>query len=294
MELCPSKRYYLERGRTHRSLTERARQILRVVDRWLPHREKVVVADSSFAALELLAALPSKPHMVTRLRLDAALYVPASERRAGQPGRPRKKGQRLPTLAQVLADPATCWTPLTLPRWYSQGERTVEIVSGVAVWYHSGKPPVPIRWVLVRDPQGRFDPQAFLCTNPWAVPPAILTWFVQRWQVEVTFEEARAHLGVETQRQWSDRAIARTTPVLMGLFSLVTLIAHRLQSHRRVPIRANAWYAKRRPTFSDALALVRSRLWRHRSFSRSVQTTHVVKIPAALLEQLTEALCYAA
>lgn len=155
---------------------------------------------------------------------------------------------------------------LTLPRWYSQGERTVEIVSGVAVWYHSGKPPVPIRWVLVRDPQGRFDPQAFLCTNPWAVPPAILTWFVQRWQVEVTFEEARAHLGVETQRQWSDRAIARTTPVLMGLFSLVTLIAHRLQSHRRVPIRANAWYAKRRPTFSDALALVRSRLWRHRSF----------------------------
>ena len=96
---------------------ERVRQILQVVDWWLPHREKGVVADSSFAALELLAALPSKLHVVTRLRLDAALYGPAPERRAGQPGRPRKKGQRLPTLAQVLADLATRWTPLTLPRW---------------------------------------------------------------------------------------------------------------------------------------------------------------------------------
>ena len=292
--LCPSERYYRERGRTHRSLTERARQILRVVDRWSPHREKVVVADSSFAALELLAALPSKLHVVTRLRLDAALYVPAPERRAGQPGRPRKKGQRLPTLAQVLADPATRWTLLTLPRWYSQGERTVEIVSGTAVWYHSGKPPVPIRWVLVRDPRGCLEPQAFLCTYPRATAQAILMWFIQRWQVEVTFEEVRAHLGVETQRQWSDSAIARTTPVLMGLFSLVTLIAHRLRTLQGVPIRTNAWYVKHRPTFSDALALVRSRLWQHQSFSRSVQTTHVVKIPAVLLEQLTETLCYAA
>ena len=222
----------------------------------MPHREKLVVADNSFAALELLAALPGKLHVVNRLRLDAALYVPAPERRAGQPGRPRKKGQRLPTLAQVLADPATCWTPLTPPRWYSQGERTVEIVSGAAVWYRGGKPPVPIRRVLVRDPRSRFDPQALLCTNPWAVPPAILTWFVQRWQVEVTFGEVRAHLGVETQRQWSDRVIARTTTVLMGLFSLVTLIAHRLQRHHSVPIRANAWCAKPRPTFGDALALV--------------------------------------
>ena len=108
------------------------------------------------------------------------------------PGRfsPRKKGQRLPTLAQVLADPATRWTLLTLPRWYSQGERTVEIVSGTAVWYHSGKPPVPIRWVLVRDPRGGLEPQAFLCTHPRATAQAILMWFIQRWQVEVTFEGA--------------------------------------------------------------------------------------------------------
>jgi hypothetical protein len=122
----------------------------------------------------------------------------------------------------------------------------------------------------------------------------ILNWFVQRWQVEVTFEEVRAHLGVETQRQWSDKAIARTTPVLMGLFSLVIIIAHRFQTTHGVPVRSCAWYNKQQPTFSDALALVRSRLWQHRSFSMSGLTTDVVKIPAALLDQLTEALCYAA
>jgi len=153
---------------------------------------------------------------------------------------------------------------------------------------------VPIRWVLVHDPRGGLEPQAFLCTDPQATAQAILTGFVQRWQVEVTFEEVRAHLGVETQRQWSDRAIARTTPVLMGLFSIVTLVAHRLRTSQGVPIRTGAWYVKHRPTFSDALALVRSRLWQHRSFSMSVSTADVVKIPAALLENLTEALCYAA
>jgi hypothetical protein len=262
--------------------------------RWLPQREKVVVADSSFAALELLAARPDQLHLVTRLRLDAALYEPAPERQPGQNGRPRKKGNRLPTLAQVVLDPDTTWRAVPLPRWYRQGERRVEITRGTAVWYHSGKPPVLIRWVLGRDPQAKFKPQAFLCPNPEAAPEAIVAWFVQRWQGEVTFEEVRAHLGVETQRQGSDQAIARTTPVLMGVFSIVTLISHRLQLPKGVPVRVSAWYANHQPTFSDALALVRSRLWQHRSFSMSVETIDVVKIPAVLLEHLTEALCYAA
>lgn len=292
--LCPSERYHSERGRTHRPLIERAGQMLQVVHRWLPRREKVIVADSSFSALEFLAALPNGLHVVTRLRLDAALYEPAPERAGRQRGRPRKKGQRLPTLAQVATDPATRWTRLTLERWYSQGQRRVEITTGTAVWYHSGKSPVPIRWVLVRDPRGDFKLQAFLCTDLPATPEAILSGFVQRWQVEVTFEEVRAHLGVETQRQWSDKAIARTTPVLMGLFSLVTLMADRLQPPHGVPVRISAWYTKQQPTFSDALALVRSRLWQQRRFSMSGTETNIIKIPAALLNQLTEALCYAA
>ena len=137
----------------------------------------------------------------------------------------------------------------------------MEIISQTAVWYHTGKPPVPIRWVLVRDPQGDFTPQA-RCAPAWAAAPAqIMEWFVLRWQLEVTFHETRAHLGVETQRQWSDRAIARTTPILMGLFSWVTLAAHLLQQQHPIIHRTAAWYAKPDPTFADAISLMRRHLW---------------------------------
>lgn len=292
--LCPSQRYYAQRQRAHRPLTERARQVLRVVQRWLPERELVVTADSSFAVLELLAALPEKMALVTRLRLDAALYEPTPVRRPGQWGRPRKKGRRLPTLGQVVADPNTRWTRLTVPVWYSQPNRCLELTSDTAVWYHTGKPPVPIRWVLVRDPHGKFDPQAFLCTRLGVTATQILTWFVQRWSVEVTFKEVRTQVGVETQRQWSDLAIARTTPTLLALFSMVTLMAHQLSQAQRLPVRTAAWYTKKQPTFTDALAWVRRHLWQSNTFSMSVAKTDQLKVPAALLERFTEALCYAA
>ena len=135
------------------------------------------------------------------------------------------------------------------------------ITSQTALWYHTGQPPVPLRWVLVRDPNGEFDPQALLCTNPAVDPAQILEWFVLRWQLEGTFMETRSHLGVATPRQWSDRAIARTTPVLMGIFSWIVLTAHRLQQQRPLSPRTAAWYAKPSPTFIDAIALVRRHRW---------------------------------
>lgn len=197
--LCPSERYYKERGRAHQKLTERARQQLLVVKRWLPEREIVVVADSSFAALELLEAVRAEVTVITRLRMDAALYEPAPVRVAGQRGRPRKKGARLPTLKQIVDAPQTVWQCVSVNHWYGEAERTVEIASGTCVWYHTGMPVVPIKWVLVRDPHEKFETQAFLCTKVEAMPAQILVWFVQRWTIEVTFEEARAHLGVETR-----------------------------------------------------------------------------------------------
>jgi hypothetical protein len=142
-------------------------------------------------------------------------------------GRPRLKGEGLPNLAVVAEDPSTVWTPATVEDWYGGGERTVEVASATAVWYSTGLPAVPIRWVVVvRDPQGEFATQALLCTELGARPEQILRWFVLRWQMETTFQEARRHLGVETQRQWSELAIRRTTPALLGSFSLVTLLAH--------------------------------------------------------------------
>ena len=171
---------------------------------------------------------------ITRLRLDAALYEPAPPRLPGQMGRPRLKGQRLPTLKQLLDQPATAWTAVMVP-WYDGNLRRVETASHTAVWYHKGKAPVPIRWVLIRDPMGAFRPQALLCTELNVEPTQIIEWFVLRWQLEVTFQEVRTHLGVETQRQWSDLAIARTTPALFGLFSWVTLAAHALGRAKPYP-----------------------------------------------------------
>jgi hypothetical protein len=151
-----------------------------------------------------------------------------------------------------------------------------------------------LRWVLVRDPYGKYQPQAFLSTNVHHTPRQILTWFVRRWRMEVTFEEAHAHLGMETQRQWSDVAIARTTPVVLGLFSIVTLMADRLLNRQTMPVRTAAWYTKERPTFTDAIALARRCLWRGCHFSTSSPRRDVVKVPHLLWERLTDAVCYVA
>jgi hypothetical protein len=238
--LAPSERYARVRHRRHKKLTDWARQSLLQVARWLPDREIIAVADSSYAAIDLLNAVRRHVCMITRLRLDARLFDPPAPRQRGAIGRPRVIGRRQPTLAERLTNPRTRWRRLTVTGWYGRGERQVEIVSATALWRHPGRL-VPIRYVLVRDVAGEFKPQAFLGANLAADPVDILRWFVRRWSIEVTFAEVRRHLGVETQRQWSDAAIARTTPALLGLFSLITLSTHGLpQSSARSP-RAASW-----------------------------------------------------
>jgi hypothetical protein len=294
--LAPSERYHQEREMAHKTLTDHARQMLGQVRRWLPNRQIVVTADSSYAVLELLAAattLVQPVTLVTRLRLDAALYEPAPPREQGKKGAPRKKGKRQPSLTERLSDPSTVWTRQTI-RWYGGVMREVELATGTAVWYHSGKPVVPLRWVLIRDPLGEFEPQALLSTDQEVRAAQIVEWFVLRWQVEVTFEEARAHLGVETQRQWSELAIVRTTPALLGLFSLITVLAHQLLQGQELAVRQAAWYQKTLPTFSDTLALVRRQLWPVSISWMSGAKDDVVIIPKALFERLTDTLAFAA
>jgi hypothetical protein len=293
--LCPSERYYEKQVRGHKKLTDWARQMLFQVQRWLPGRQLVIVADASFAAIDFLWRVTQRANpicVITRFRLDAALYNPAPARKEGQKGRPRKKGARLPTLEQILADPETVWKKLAVPDWYGEGPRVVEIVSDTAVWFHNGMPPLPIRWVLIRDPKRRFKSQALLSTDLTILPAQIVKWFVMRWQVEVTFHEVRTHLGVETQRQWSDLAIARTTPSLLGLFSLVTLLAHTHVRRNKLPVRQAAWYSKPLPTFIDALAIVRQHFWQHLYFQPSHFQGDIRKIPAKTLDCLRNAVCY--
>jgi hypothetical protein len=294
--LAPSERYHQERGRRHKTVPEWGRQMIRQVRRWLPDRALVVVADSTYAVLELLAdaaRLPAPVTVVTRLRLDAALYDPAPPREPGTKGRPRVKGERQPTLAIRLLDPDTVWETVTVP-WYGGATATLEVATGTAVWYHPGEPTVSLRWVLLRDPTGQFEPQALLSTDPRVAPAQIIAWFVARWPLEVTFQEARAHLGVETQRQWSDLAILRATPALLGLFSLVTLFAQASLHGQPLPVRQAAWYAKTAPTFSDTLAFVRQQLWPVAVFSTSPSSDDVIEIPRALFNRLTDTLAFAA
>src|SRR6266545_4825617 len=294
--LAPSERYNVEQARRHKTLPEWGRQMIRQLRRWLPDRALVVVADSTYAVLELLAdaaGLPRPVTVVTRLRLDAALYEPAPPREPGTKGRPRVKGERQPTLAARLLDPATVWEALTVP-WYGGGTAHLEVATDTALWYRPGQSPVALRWVLLRDPTGQFEPQALLSTDPTVPPTQIVAWFVARWPLEVTFHEVRAHLGVETQRQWSDLAILRTTPALLGLFSLVTLFAHARLGGQPLPVRQAAWYAKTAPTFSDTLAFVRQQLWPVTVFSTSLSSDEVVEIPRALFDRLTDTLAFAA
>lgn len=297
--LAPSERYHQERQKRHKKLRDWARQMIGQVRRWRPGRTLVFVADGGYAVLELLAycgrlsqRCAGSVAMVTRLRLDAALYEPAPPRQPGQRGAPRKKGKRLPTLQQVADDKKTVWAKITVARWYSQTQRQVEIVSQTCVWYHSGQPVVPIRFVLIRDPEGKFATQALLCTDLDADPAQIVAWFVLRWQLETTFQEVRTHLGVESQRQWNDKAIARTTPALLGLFSLVVLLANRQAQRGQLCVRQAAWYVKERPTFSDAIACVRRQLWSEVLFYTSSTKVDSEKLQQALLERFADMLCY--
>jgi DDE superfamily endonuclease len=295
--LCPSERYapYVRRGRRHKPLVERARGLLGQLRRWLPERTLIVVADSSYAALELLAwcARQARPiTVITRLRLDAALYAPAPLRRPGQRGPGRLKGKRLRKLTERLQDGRTRWQTCQLP-WYGGQIRRLQLATGTAVWYHSGKSPVAIRWVLVRDPKGRCEPQAFLSTDLTLSARQIVTYFIRRWSMETTFQEARLYLGLDGQRQWNDVAVARTTPVRLGLYSLVALIVQRQPAWQQA-FRQSAWYQKARPTFVDALAQVRGALWRQLGFWRSEAAIEKQKSAPVLFEHFAELLAYVA
>lgn len=196
--LCPSERYHQEQGKKHKKLTDWARQMALQLSRWLKGFKLVIVGDTTYSCIELLASTLACVTWVTRLRMDAALYDPAPVRPPGSPGRPPQKGKRQPTLSERLKDPATKWQQVCFSQWYGEQDRAMEVASGTAVWYHSGKPAVPLRWALVRDPAGKLDPVAIQSTDLEMTPMDMVGHFVKRWQVEVTFEEVRAHLGAET------------------------------------------------------------------------------------------------
>jgi hypothetical protein len=280
--------------RRHKTSIDWVRQMMKQVRRWLPGQRLVLVVDGGFAAVSLaLACVTHHVVMVSRLRWDAALYHPPAPQPPSKRGRKPTKGPRQRSLQAWANRSDTPWETVEVD-WYSGQRKTLWVFSHTALWYTPGLPPVDIRYVLVADPEGKLRLEAFFCTDLRATPVEILQWVVMRWSVEVTFEETRAHLGVATQRQWSDRAIARTTPILLGMFSLVTVLALQWRQDGQIPVPVTAWYHKAEPTFADCLALVRQHLWRARYLVNSGAEPEFVQFPRAALELLLTGLPLAA
>jgi len=272
--------------RRHKTSVDWVRQMMRQTRRWLPGRLLVLVVDGGFAAVALArTCVASQVTLVSRLRLDAALYHPPPPPLAGKRGRKPSKGTRQRSLKIWAARADTPWQETTVD-WYQGKRKPLLVFSRTALWYTPGLAPVALRFVLVRDPEGKLSDAAFFSTDLHATPEQILHWVVMRWAVEVTFEEARVHLGVETQRQWTTKAIARTTPVLLGLFSLVTLLALRLCPKGRIPVAGSAWYHKPEATFTDCLAVVRQHIWRARYLVNSASQANLVQLPQEVFDLL--------
>jgi DDE superfamily endonuclease len=278
----------------HKTSVDWVRQMMKQGRRWLPKRLLVLGVAGGFATVALaLACTISEVVMVSRLRLDAALYHPPGPQPAGKRGRKPTKGSRQRSLKVWAARTDTPWESVSVD-WYHGERKALPVFSRTALWYTSGWAPVAIRFVVVRDPEGRLADAAFFCTDLQATPIQIIEWGVMRWSVEVTFEEVRTHLGLETQRQWSENAIARTTPVLLGLFSLVTLLALQLCPTGRIPVETSAWYQKSTATFADCLTLVRRHLWRARYLNNSALPADPVQLSREAFEGLLEDLPLAA
>lgn len=292
--LAPHEKTNQALGKRHKTSIDWVQQMTSQVRRWLPQRQIILVTDGGLIAVKLGLRCNRYCQPVTfisRLHLNIRLFDPPAP---SQRKNAARVGQRQPTLQQHLDDPQTIWTRQTVC-WYGGKSRVIEYRSTTALWHTpSQKQPLPVRWVLVRDPLGKFKSAAFCSTDLTLSAEQIIAAYVLRWNVEVTFEECRAHLGLETQRQWSDLAIARTTPAILGLFSLVVLLAHHLTVDQPLPTRSAAWYTKSEATFSDVIALVRRYLWLHLKCSNSLPNTRLVSFPAAVLDDMLDSLCYAA
>jgi len=291
--LAPSKKSNEAEGRRHKTSLDWTRQMVILVNRWL-RRQWILVGDGAYACMDLaLLCIELNVVLISRLRLDAQLFeFPVFEKK--KLGRKPIKGKRI-QLKELLSDPEQIWQTDTV-NWYGGETRQIEYITFTCLWYHAGCAPVTLRIVLVKTPDGKNAAETFFSTDTELAPSQIIRYFVLRWNIEVTFEETRAHLGIETQRQWSDKAIARATPLLMGLFSFVTLVSFKMhQTKALVSIEMASWYDKKGElTFSDIMALVRRSIWSSKYFSKSENQVDLDKYPEETINTLIYQLSLAA
>lgn len=291
--LAPSEKSNIADGRRHKTTLDWACSMVRQVSRWL-NRKWVCIGDGGYACVNFAwVCVQQNVTLISRLRWDAQLYDFPEPQLQSKRGRKPTKGKRLAALKTLVNDETHNWLEEEV-KWYGKKTKKRRILTGVSLWYTSGEKPIPIRWVIVVDPEGQDRCDVLFTTDTTLNPVKIIEWFILRWGVEVTFEETRAHLGVETQRQWSPNAIARTTPALFGLFSLVCLIALHLSDSISLQPNQAIWYDKKQTTFSDVLAFVRRHLWQAKYLSKSTVQPECVLFSSQEWEMLLNQLASAA
>ncbi len=272
----------------HKTLQDWTCQIVMQIRRWFPHRKIILTADNEFATAEIaLSCLKQKVALISRLKLNARLFNFPFRNPLG---RPRNKGTRLPKIESILTDASIVWeTKEAL--WYGGVPKTIQYFTGTCLWHVMAysKTPIPIRYVIIRDPESRLNPVVLMSTDMDLDPIQIIETYVERWSIEVTFHEAREHLGIETQRQWSDMAIARTTPILFGLYSLVILMGNSLIKEGKIEIEQTAWYSKKWIKFSDILKGIRKEILEKMYFCKSwVSEETVEKSPSDFIDRVKD------
>jgi hypothetical protein len=280
-----------QRGRPHRTPAQLLRRLLRLLLHWFPERQFVFAGDQNYGSHEMARLAPQtrgRLHFVSKFRPDANLYEPPPPY-AGH-GRPRVKGAKLPSPQEVVATAER--TRLNVA-WYGGGRRDVKVVSGTGHWYKSGEGLVPVRWVYVHDLTGTHRDEYFYSTDLDMTPQEIIEEYTGRWNIETTFEEARAYLGLETTRGWCERTVSRAEPCLLGLYSVVALMYWLLPPADQEQ-GAVDWDGKDMVTFSDAITAVRRWLWAHWVFPQAGHADTFAKLPEALRHLLLYALAPAA
>lgn len=281
--LCPSERYYQEssKGRSTKKLTDWSRQLLHWLARYAGplNRPIYLVGDGSYATYELMInAQELDIGLIARMKMNARLFHFPTPQPKSKRGRKPQVGKRLLSMDKRLTDKRIKWQEVVFSEWYGTKNKKMLITYGTAIWDSNKGVRVPLSWVLLKDPEGRLEPALLGCSDLKSSAWQITRFFVRRWRVEVTFAEVRRHLGVETQRQWSDLSIERTTPALMAIKSIICLMAHVLFKKGQLQIQVTAWYDKVHFTFSDVLYAVRNHIWTKTHFPTSVPRTHVGKL----------------
>lgn len=279
-------------GRRHRTPAERMQRLLRVLLRWFPERRFRFAGDGHYGSHALARFAQQQQGRlvwVSRFHGDAQLYDPPPAR-GRRRGRPRVKGARQPSPQQVVA---TARRRRLQVAWYGGDQRVVEVVSRTAYWYQAGHGLVPLRWVWVHDLTGTHRDEYFFSSDTQMSPAQIIACYTGRWNLETTFQELRAYLGLESTRGWVRRTVRRAAPCLFGLYSVVALLFAWLPRTRRGAIHVH-WAGKRGLSFSDAITSVRRWLWQDGIFATLGHDTAFSKIPEELQALLLSALAPAA